>query len=114
MRTPRAFTIVELITALVLLAVGLAAFARAAGAVARLERDAHIQRLIAATLRARLDSLTQVACGSERAGDTTHDGIRERWHAASQGRHIVLDLQIDATARPSLSRRLSSAVPCTP
>jgi MprA protease rhombosortase-interaction domain-containing protein len=114
MRAPRAFTIVELITALVLLAVGLAAFARAAGAVARLERDARIQRLIGATLRARLDSLTHSACGRASAGDTTHDGIRERWHAGSQGRHIVLDLQIDASARPSLSRRVTSSLPCTP
>ena len=113
MRTPRAFTIVELITALVLLAVGLAAFARAASAVARLERDARFQRLIAATLRARLDSLTHVACASESVGDTSHDGIRERWRAEPHGRHVVLDLQLDVTARPSLSRHVSSSVPCT-
>lgn len=114
MRPQRAFTIVELVTALVLLAVGLAAFARAASAVARLERDARIQRLIATTLQARLDSLTLLACGSTSDGERTHDGIHERWHAASRGRRIALELQIESTVRSSLSRRVIGAVPCTP
>ena len=114
MRSPRAFTIVELLTALVVLAVGLAAFTRAAGTVARLERNARLQRLVAATLQARLDTLTLLPCGRASSGDTFHDGIRERWRAEPQGRRAVLDLRVDVSARPSLAQHVTSSIPCLP
>ncbi len=114
MRVPRAFTIVELITAMVVLAVGIAAAARAAAAIARLERDAQLRRTVAATVLARLDSLVPRACGESSAGDATHDGVRERWRTASVDRHFQLDLSVDATVRPSLSRHLVIDVPCRP
>jgi len=114
MRVPRAFTIIELLTALVLMAVGLAAFTRAAGAVARLERDARIRRLIAATLQARLDSLALSTCGQAYAGEASLDGLHEHWRADPARQHLALDVAIESASRPGLSRRLTVSVPCHP
>lgn len=113
MQKRRAFTVIEVLVALVMLGVGLAAFARAAAGVARLEQDARLQRLIAATIQARLDSLSIAACGTDRAGSAAHDGIQERWRAAPRGRHLELDLQIDVLPRPARSRRIAAVLPCT-
>ncbi len=114
MRDRRAFSLIELLTALVLLAVGLAAYARAAGAVARLENDALVRRLVAAALQARLDTLRAQACGTARAGESHQAGVHERWSVAPQGRHLVLDVRVEVPARPPLSRGLSAAIPCRP
>lgn len=114
MRALRAFSIIELLTALVLLTVGLAAFTRAAGAIARLESDARLRRTVAATLRARLDSLSGLACGAERSGAAQHAGVGEHWHATAGGRHLVLADTIDVAARPSLSRTLATTIACRP
>jgi len=110
----RAFSLVELLAALVLLAVGLAAYARAAGAVARLENDAWLRRLVAGALQARLDTLRVEACGAARAGESHQPGVHERWSVVPQGRHLVLDARVEVPARPTLSRRLTAAVPCRP
>lgn len=110
----RAFSLIELLTALVLLAVGLAAYARAAGAVARLENDALLQRLAAAAMQARLDTLQADACGAPRAGEAHWQGVHERWSVEPQGRHLVLTLRVDIPVRPSLSRQLTVAIACRP
>ena len=110
----RAFSLVELLTALVLLAVGLAAYARAAGAVARLENDALLRRLVAAGMQARLDTLRAEACGSARAGESHRKGVHERWSVTPQGRHLLLTMRVDVPARPPLSRRVTAAIACRP
>lgn len=110
----RAFSLIELLTALVLLAVGLAAYARAAGAVARLESDALLRRLVAAAMQARLDTLHADACDGARSGESHRQGVHERWSVEPQGRHLVLTLHVDVPARPALSRRLTAAIPCQP
>lgn len=110
----RAFSLIELLTALVLLAVGLAAYARAAGAVARLENDASLRRLVAAALQARLDTLRAEGCGAPRAGESHRRGVHERWSVVPQGRHLALDVRVEVPARPPLSRRLTAAIPCGP
>ena len=110
----RAFSLIELLTALVLFAVGLAAYARAAGAVARLENDALLRRLVAATMQARLDTLHTEACGSARAGTSHGQGVHEAWSVVPQGRRLLLTERVDVPARPALSRRLSVTVACRP
>jgi prepilin-type N-terminal cleavage/methylation domain-containing protein len=110
----RAFSLIELLTALVLLAVGLAAYARAAGAVARLENDAMLRRLVAGAMQARLDTLRADACGAARAGESHQPGVHERWSVVPAGRHLVLEVRVDVPARPALSRRLTAAIPCRP
>lgn len=110
----RAFSLIELLTALVLLAVGLASYARAAGAVARLENDALLRRLVAAAMQARLDTLRTESCGDERSGESHQQGVHERWSVVPQGRHLLLTERVDVPARPTLSRRLSAAIACRP
>ena len=114
MRTRWAFSLIELLTALVLLAVGLASYARAAGAVARLVNDARLRRLVAAAMQARLDTLRAEACGDTRSGESHHQGVHERWSVVPRGRHLLLTERVDVPARPALARRLTAAIACRP
>ena len=114
MRALRAFSLIELLTALVLLAVGLASFVRAAGAVARLENDAMLRRLVAAAMLARLDTLGAAACGDARSGESRRQGVHEQWSVVPQGRHLLLTERIDVAARPAQARRLTATVSCVP
>ncbi len=113
MRAVRAFSIIELLTALVLLAVGLAAFVRAAGAVARLDGDARLTHRVAEVLQARLDSLRRT-CGAAQAGETRHDGVHERWQVAPEGWLLRFTDTLDVPSRPALSRRIAASVRCRP
>ncbi len=110
----RAFSLIELLAALVLLAVGLAAYARAAAAVARLENDALLRRLVAGAMQARLDTLRAEPCGTARSGEAHLMGVHERWSATPQGRHLLLEGSVDVPARPPLSRRLTAVITCQP
>lgn len=114
MKRRTAFSLVELLTALVLLAVGLAAFVRAAGAVARLENDARLRRALAVVMQARLDSLAARPCGPAHSGQAFHAGIDERWSAVSDGRRWLLRDTLVVRARPSLGRDYTVALACRP
>jgi len=114
MRSRRAFSLVELLTALVLLAVGLAAFVRAAASVARLEADARLRRTVGEVMRARLDTLRGLGCGGEAAGTAQHGGVRERWRARPDGARLALTDTIEVAARPALARAVASAAACEP
>lgn len=112
MRRRSAFSLVELLTALMLLAVGLAAFARAAGAVARLENETQLRRALADAMQSRLDSLATEPCGAGRSGQAFHHGITERWLATSDGRRWFVTDSIAVRARPALSRHYVVTIPC--
>jgi prepilin-type N-terminal cleavage/methylation domain-containing protein len=106
-----AFSLVELVVSLVLLGVGLAAFARAAAAVARLEGDARRRYRMADVLRARIDSLAALPCTSA-SGTASADGIDETWRAESDGRQWTLTVRLGVVGRPALARTESGVVPC--
>jgi prepilin-type N-terminal cleavage/methylation domain-containing protein len=110
----RGFSIIELLTALTLLAVGLAAAARAASAVARLDGDARLRQAIAASLTARLDSTRGLSCGAAYAGVATHHGVVERWTLSPAPRHHLLLDSLAVPARPRLAQAVQAAVPCRP
>ena len=112
MRHRPGFSLIELLTALVLLAVGLAAYARAAGAVARLENDARLRRAIADVTQARLDSLAAAPCGPSRSGQAQHAGIGERWTATSDGRRWLVSDSLAVHARPTFARAYAATVAC--
>lgn len=114
MHLRQAFSLIELLTALVLLAVGLASYAGAAGAVARLESDALVRRLVAAAMQARLDSLRSEPCGDARWGESRQQGVHERWSVVPQGRHLLLTERVDVPARPAESRQWSVVIACRP
>jgi len=107
-----AFSLIELLTALVLLAVGLAAFARAAGAVARLENDARLRRALAAVTQARLDSLAAQPCGPARSGQARFAGVDETWQATSDGRRWTVSDSIAVRSRPTFARVYATSVAC--
>lgn len=109
---PQAFSLVELLTALVLLVVGLAAVTRAAGAIARLEGDARLRRATASALGARLDSVTAWPCATVSDGEASLDGVRERWQTISFGPWVLLLDSVAVPARPALSRVLHVPVAC--
>lgn len=108
------FSLAELLTALVLLGVGLAAFVRAAGAVARLENDARLRRALAVVMQARLDSLAARPCGLAQSGHAVHAGIDERWAAISDGRRWFVSDTIAVRSRPSLARDYTATLACRP
>lgn len=110
----RAFSLVELLTALVLLAVGLAAFVRAAGAVARLDNDARLRRALADVTQARIDSFAAQPCGAPGAGQANHAGVSERWSASSDGRRWLVVDSLAVRSRPSLARTYAVTVSCSP
>jgi prepilin-type N-terminal cleavage/methylation domain-containing protein len=110
----QAFSLAELLVALVLLAVGIAAFARAAGAVARLESRTVRRRAAATALTARLDSLATVPCDASMRGLTALDGVQARWTATPDTARWLVQLDIDAPASSALSRRWQASVPCPP
>lgn len=107
-----AFSLAELLTALVLLGVGLAAFVRAAGAVARLENDARLRRALAVVVQARLDSLAARPCGPPHSGQAFHTGIGERWSAINDGRRWLVSDTIVVRSRPTLARVYTATVAC--
>ncbi|MBM3907438.1 MAG: prepilin-type N-terminal cleavage/methylation domain-containing protein [Gemmatimonadetes bacterium] len=114
MRPRHAFTLVELIVALMLLGVGIAAYARAAAAIARLEGSARLRLTAAAALAARLDSLSGLPCGEARGGVAATEGIHETWRVRPGDGILLWDDSIAVPARPALSRRWSLAVACRP
>ncbi|HEY3288101.1 MAG TPA: hypothetical protein VGJ96_13365 [Gemmatimonadaceae bacterium] len=114
MTNRRAFSVVELLTALVLLTVGLAAYVRAAGALARLEGDARLRHRVAAAIIARLDSLQGRSCGAALSGVAQGDGIRERWTVATANGQFAFRDTIEVPARPALARGLQATIGCEP
>ena len=113
MRHRTAFSLIELLTALVLLAVGLAAFARAAGAVARLENDARLRRAMADVTQARLDSLAAAPCGPSRPGQGPPAGIGEGWGATTDGRRWLVSDTLAVRSRPTFARAYAAVVTCS-
>lgn len=113
MRASPAFTVIEILTALVLLAVGLAGFTRAAGAIAMLQRDARLRRTVADAMQARLDSLAAAPC-LDADGRAERDGVIEQWRAVVDGRAISLTDTLIVPARPQLGRTLQARVRCAP
>lgn len=86
-RPPRAragLTLVELLVALVVLAVGVLALAGVALAVFRAAADAELAARAAARLEARADSLHLLAC-ADGAGVVDDGAIRETWSARLDG-----------------------------
>ena len=114
MRGRGGFSVVELLVALVLLAVGLASLGRAAFAVARLERNARLAQHVAAAVVARLDSVRVLPCGAAQAGEARGDGIRERWTVEPRGPRLALADSIDVPSRTALSRVVRVTTACVP
>jgi prepilin-type N-terminal cleavage/methylation domain-containing protein len=111
-----AFTLVEIIVALTLLAVGAAGLASALTADKKLRDAAQARTRMAAQLRIRLGAIAATRCTSDTSGVVHEWWGDERWRATGTGdRAHLLDSLIPS--RPLLAVRalaLDTEVACLP
>jgi hypothetical protein len=108
-----AFTVVELLVALVVLTIGLLALAGTAGLVAahvgdggRLSASAHIARTI-------LDSLGATTCEVAGSGSTTRDGAAATWTVTRDSTRALVDLTVRSSLRRGVRQdSFQLVVPC--
>ena len=111
-----AFTLVEIIVALTLLAVGAAGLASALTVDKQLRDTAQVRTRMAAQLRLRLGAIAAMRCASDTSGVARESWGDERWRATSRGdrAHLVDSL---IPARPLLAVRataLETEIACLP
>ena len=108
-----AFTIVELLVAIVVFTIGLVALAATSGLVAAGVGDGG--RLTAAAHAARtvLDSLGVMPCGAIVSGSATRDGVAVAWTVTRDSGAAEVDLTVGAALRRGTRRdTYRLAVPC--
>ena len=113
----RGFTLVEVIFAIILLAVGLLSLATLGVTSSKMTRGGSVQTVASAMAQARFDSLASLPCQPFVAAGTTvgsppmYRGIRERWVVTA--RPLRLDLE-DTLKVPGRSRKLvyRNVLPC--
>lgn len=92
MQPRRAFTLVEVLVALVLMGVGAAALVTALTGDHRLRERAAESRFAAASVRARIELLAALPCSGDASGVTASAWGSERWNArASASRWSLTD-----------------------
>lgn len=109
-------TVVELMSALVMVTIGLLALAGAAALVARETGIARRELALAWAGRSRLERLTSAPCEALADGSLTADGIAEQW-AITAGRNgtrrIVVTVEAPSPAGGAhIVRRLEGVVAC--
>jgi len=108
-----AFTLVELLVAIVVATIGLLALAATAGLVAshvgdgaRLTGGAHLARSV-------LDSLRASDCAAVTGGRVTRVGVSADWTATRDSAATVVDLRVGSELRRGVKRDVYRAlVPC--
>jgi prepilin-type N-terminal cleavage/methylation domain-containing protein len=108
-----AFTVVELLVALVVLTIGLLALAGTAGLVAahvgdggRLSASAHVARTI-------LDSLGATPCEAAASGSGTRDGAAAAWTVTRDSVRALVDLTVRSPLRRGARQdSFQLVVPC--
>jgi len=94
----RAFTLLEVLTALLLLGVGILGVSASATLVSRMIGDGSRLTLAATIATARLEQLRAVPCASATSGTAITRGIEERWSVAALGPGLsALEVQLSVT-----------------
>jgi prepilin-type N-terminal cleavage/methylation domain-containing protein len=98
---PRAFTLLEVIVALVVLGIGILGLSANAALVSRLVGDGSRLTIAATVATARLEQLRALPCASVRPRTAVTRGIEERWDVAPLGAAPVraLEVQLSVTYR---------------
>lgn len=109
-------SIIELIVAMVLLAVGLLGLAALSVRVSAQQRGAAGQQLAAVVVQSRFDSLASIACQGLAptgpvSGTTTTRGITERW-TISDGNDIKVIADTVTIPKRTLPLAYLSVIPC--
>jgi len=110
----RGFTIVEVLVALVLAAVGMLALAGAETLAWRRNADADRAVRAGEVARNRVESIAGASCAAAASGSIAHaDGIVERWMVRRQGGALLIDVRADwPTARGGDSVALAGSRWC--
>jgi prepilin-type N-terminal cleavage/methylation domain-containing protein len=116
----RAFTLLEVLVALVILGVGILGLSANAALVSRLVGDGSRLTIAATVATSRLEQLRALPCASATSGSATTRGIEERW---SVGAMSVSALEVEVSVTYPLrtggadslrTQRFRGAVPCDP
>lgn len=119
-RPRRAFTLLEVLVALVLLGVGILGLSGSATLVSRIIGDGSRLSLAATIATARLEQL-RAACASATAGSAVTRGVEERWSVAPirTSSPAALEVRISVTyplrtrsGPAARTQRFRGAVPC--
>lgn len=115
----RAFTLLEVLVALVILGVGVVGLAGNAALVSRLVGDGTRLSLVAAIATARVEQLRALPCASVTPGNAITHGIEERWTVAplsGPGNASALQIELAVTYRlragPARTQRFRGAAAC--
>lgn len=119
-----AFTLLEVLVALVILGVGILGLSGNAALVSRLVGDGSRLTLAATIATTRLERLRTLPCGGVTGGSATTRGIDESWSAAPMSSSLAsaLEIQLSVTypvrisngAHSLRTQRFRGAVPCRP
>ena len=122
LRSRRAFTLLEVLTALVLLGVGILGVSASATLVSRMIGDGSRLTLAATIATARLEQLRAIPCASATSGTAITRGIEERWSVAAMGPRLnALEVQLSVTyplrthfaTGPTRTQLFRGAIHCT-
>jgi prepilin-type N-terminal cleavage/methylation domain-containing protein len=119
----RAFTLLEVLVALVILGVGVLGLSGHATLVSRLVGDGARATRAATVATARLEQLTARSCADISSGSLVSYGIEERWSVApmsASGPLTALEVQLSVTyrlrgraaGRTTRTQQFRGAVPC--
>ena len=108
-----AFSIVELLVAIVVFTIGLVALAATSGLVAAGVGDGGRLTAAAHAARSVLDSLGAASCGSVGSGSATRDRVAVGWVVTRDSSAALIDLTVGASLRRGTRRdRYRLVVPC--
>jgi prepilin-type N-terminal cleavage/methylation domain-containing protein len=120
---PPAFTLLEVLVALVILATGLLGLSANAALVWRLVGDGSRLTIAATLATARFEQIRALPCASSSSGTAITRGIEERWTVAPMGppppRALEVEIAVTYRLRSNQSgaqrtQRFRGAVPCGP
>ena len=107
------FTLVELMVAMAILAVGVLGLAATAATVAKLVGGSRHQTIAAVAAQSRLERLRAVPCGARTAGTDTSRGVIVAWTVDSIKRGVNVGVAVTFhTPRGRRTRLYRSTMPC--
>lgn len=105
--TRAGFTLVELLVAMIIFAVGMLGLAATAGSVTRMMGGAKRQTIAAQVAQSRIERLRAAPCTSLTSGSETVRGVTNYWTVAAVSRGVnVTDSVVFATSRGGTRTRV--------
>ena len=113
-RSRRGFSLVELIVALTVLAIGLLGVASVSTLVARRIAIAESHVLSTTAAGSLIDSLAGIPCPSVASGSDAAGRVAREWTVSGTGRARAIRVDTRAVSAPGRERveRLTTAIPC--